>query len=642
MVFGILLFLILSSGSVLAAAYADRRYEEALPLTIFGIMAVFYFLGIFGALKSGLYTVLALAAAAYLLAGYQVIRRRDFFPFLKRIFTPGFCFFALMFLLAIFSNKGMTPHWWDEFSHWGDTVKVMTMSDAFNASSGFHTLFPSYPPAMSTFQYFMQVLRQMLYKTDFCEWLMYSSYHMACAALLAPCFGRLRWKNISGILFCALGAALIPLAGYANYYNILTIDAFLALLAGFCMAYPFAMEKKRGWLQISTLASALFILVLTKQTGVLFALTAAAAYLAGLWMEYRRGKAGGQAETPPKRLLVYAALAIGAILLAKGSWEIYLSVQNAPLQFDGEVSLSGLFRVLFESNPADTYRRETALAFSNWLGRSKYSLGDTGISVSFLLFSAILLLGKTCLAHQEDKQYPREKIIRKTLDILCITTYVLYAAGMCIMYMFKFTVEEAVGLSNIERYMKVIILFLLYIQFARLMRLVGEQKTGGRAMAAATAAILLFAPVNALIEYIPRQQVDTIYAQQEPYISFEKKALAAIPEEKADILLLLDPEDAEFKKTYWIMHYRLRPHHVTHQLGNFDVRDVAGKPFAGANAQELQEGLRGEYEYAMIALSGTEYIRENYANAFENPEEIQAWSLYRVTKVGKLVRVPIG
>ena len=46
MVFGILLFLILSSGSVLAAAYADRRYEEALPLTIFGIMAVFYFLGI--------------------------------------------------------------------------------------------------------------------------------------------------------------------------------------------------------------------------------------------------------------------------------------------------------------------------------------------------------------------------------------------------------------------------------------------------------------------------------------------------------------------------------------------------------------------------------------------------------------------
>ena len=90
------------------------------------------------------------------------------------------------------------------------------------------------------------------------------------------------------------------------------------------------------------------------------------------------------------------------------------------------------------------------------------------------------------------------------------------------------------------------------------------------------------------------------------------------------------------------MHYRLRPHNVTHQLGNSDVRDVAGKPFAGANAQELQEGLRGDYEYAMIALSGTEYIRENYANAFENPEEIQAWSLYRVTEAGKLARVPIG
>ena len=49
---------------MLIVVCADRRYEEALPLTIFGIMAVFYFLGIFGALKSGLYTVLALAAAA--------------------------------------------------------------------------------------------------------------------------------------------------------------------------------------------------------------------------------------------------------------------------------------------------------------------------------------------------------------------------------------------------------------------------------------------------------------------------------------------------------------------------------------------------------------------------------------------------
>ena len=44
----------------------------------------------------------------------------------------------------------------------------------------------------------------------------------------------------------------------------------------------------------------------------------------------------------------------------------------------------------------------------------------------------------------------------------------------------------------------------------------------------------------------------------------------------------------------------------------------------------------------MIAPFGTEYIRENYANAFENPEEIQAWSLYRVTEDGKLVRIPIG
>lgn len=62
----------------------------------------------------------------------------------------------------------------------------------------------------------------------------------------------------------------------------------------------------------------------------------------------------------------------------------------------------------------------------------------------------------------------------------------------------------------------------------------------------------------------------------------------------------------------------------------------------GLTHRSFRRDCGGEYEYAMTVLSGTEYIRENYADAFENPEEIQAWSLYRVTEAGELARVPIG
>ena len=51
-------------------------------------MAVFYLLGIFGALQSGLYVVLALAAGAYLLAGYLLLRKKNLASFLKNLFTP--------------------------------------------------------------------------------------------------------------------------------------------------------------------------------------------------------------------------------------------------------------------------------------------------------------------------------------------------------------------------------------------------------------------------------------------------------------------------------------------------------------------------------------------------------------------------
>lgn len=628
MIFGILLFLILSSGSVLAAAYADRRYEEALPLTIFGIMAVFYFLGIFGALKSGLYTVLALAAAAYLLAGYQVIRRRDFFPFLKRIFTPGFCFFVVFYILSIYCNRGMVVNAWDEFTHWADTVKVMFLMQDFGTSALAHTLFPSYPPAMATFQYFIQVFHQLLYDTGFTEWLLYTAYQIACVALFVPCLKRLRWKNVTGMLFAGVGAIVIPTIAFPQFYSWIYADAYLGLLAGFCIAYPFVIEKKNGPFQLATFCSAVFTLMLVKQSGMLFALMSAAGYIVGLCLKYYKNKKDISTgfSINKKSLIISCLIVISVLLLAKLSWSVYLSIKEVKLDFNGKVDIPELFTAVFGNS--GNYRRQTLINFVNGLFSPKFPVGDTSIKISFIFISVLLLLGKVLLSWQEDKHFPEGRILRKCMDICSIFTFILYSGGLCIMYMFKFSETEALSLASLERYLGSGILAILFLQFARLIYLIPEKGMGKRELCATAAVLLFFSPLGNIGKHLTRVKSREIAAWHEPYISYAEKLTAAIPGEGQRIFLVA--QDIE-GFCYPLFHYRLRPQYVVNR----------GKTDLDVSVGISEEELRDNYDYvALYALN--DYFIDNFSHLFEDPAEIGAECLYRVTEDGKLVRIPIG
>ena len=75
MVIQIVLFLILSSGGIFCAAVFGRKYEQVLPLTCSGIVAILFAFGIFGIMNIGVYAVCALCLALFTFAFDWVVRK---------------------------------------------------------------------------------------------------------------------------------------------------------------------------------------------------------------------------------------------------------------------------------------------------------------------------------------------------------------------------------------------------------------------------------------------------------------------------------------------------------------------------------------------------------------------------------------
>ena len=65
----LMIFLILSFGSVLGGIFGNKRYEEILPITHFSIIIIMFIAGIFDVLEWGVWIILAIVIIGYIICG---------------------------------------------------------------------------------------------------------------------------------------------------------------------------------------------------------------------------------------------------------------------------------------------------------------------------------------------------------------------------------------------------------------------------------------------------------------------------------------------------------------------------------------------------------------------------------------------
>lgn len=431
------LFIALLIGTSATFAYLFKKnFEETLPTTVLSMTLLMYGFAIMGALKVGFYATLGLGAVSVLACLYFLICDKS--TFLKRIITPGLLMFGLFFVFTWWAHRGRHLSQWDEFSHWGLTVKNMFALDLLGNQSIATTTFKSYPPAIALFQYFLQKLSGVYIEAN-----LYRSINLFNVALLIPIFKLVSWKRPKQFLMLAFIMMTIPLAFYYEFYHTIYVDATLGVLFGFILYTYFSSPLTKFSLLNLTLA--FMALVLTKETGFGLAVIAFVIIIPDLIINRQKVKDFLMKNCWVNKVMFTLPL-IGTIA-AKYSWSFYLKLTQTE-SYWGEpgVTLQKVLDLYADDQPE--YRKQTMLNFFNALFTDKI----TGFMIDINFIGCLFILaalGIFLVYLKKDK----DRIRMKWAIRLTFTGCLIFAASLLSVYLFTYSEEEATGLASLARYL---------------------------------------------------------------------------------------------------------------------------------------------------------------------------------------------
>lgn len=625
----LILFLIISSGSVVGSAVLKRNFESFLPVTCMGIISVLFLFGLAGVLWYGVIFILIACLCAYLyVIGGLLKKKLDASAFRNSLFSPGFFVFLFAFIMLTYLNYGRLLSGWDEFSHWGDIVKIMVSIDDFGTAKESGALFKSYPPGMSLFQYFFQkVMFAVNPEAEFCEWQLFFAYQIFFISFLLQFLDGLSFRKIWNVLLAAMLVLLAPMAFFPDCYINIYIDQFVAVAAGAGLAQVFIHKRHDNIYNLNILMS-ISLLVLCKDAAMLFALCLLAAYLGDNII--RSGKKQTLREII-KNHYKAAVCGICALLIPKLLWSINIHINEAEIKFSENVNIIELLKVI--TGKDYTYRTVVWQRFWAAFVQESVEFGTLHIPVPYILVFILLIAAVGVVLFAEAKRNPERKgHMRLGLGITAVML-TAYVFGLCIMFMFKFVEHEAVGLSCLNRYICTaflavwIFVILLTVDFMRKFNIKLRYLIIFVLCAAA-----IFVPMRRLGAFVLRNGIDAANSQRQQYQSLIDDVFDSVEEENADILVIAQ-EGTGFE--FVLMHHMLRPFNVSGDW-SFGVPFYEGDYWTvNISPEEWHNTVLKNYDY-VVTCRINDYFEENFAASFANPEDIKGKAVYRVNSDGLL------
>lgn len=633
MISHLVLFAILIGAGGFCITFSQKRFEETLPLTCAGIVLLMFTCGSLGMLAGGVYLVLACSITMYIVSIITIIRKKRWNAVCKRLFTPGFVLFCLLYVILTILHVGRMAQSWDEFSHWADVVKAMFSIDDFITNPLSNSFFPSYMPGMPLFQYFGQKLHQILDPDKgFSEWRLYFCYQIFSYAFLFPFLKNISFKKLlsSATLFAMI--CLSPMVFFEHYFpTTVYIDAFVGIVAGsgFAMLY---VNRQKDTVSYLNLLSAISILVLAKDVGLLFAVFLAIATIIDYAIAWRKE----QRVSSSKRFgwMKQTGLIIGVVtaaFLPKLLWNANIAVHHVKKSFSNPIDFSLLLDVF---NGADnTYRTEVLQSFTQRFYTGTYSIGSHGIILSWFAIFAILsiILISIHLAFSKDKQ---ERTARRIIITIVISQTCLYILGLCVIYMFKFKMYEATRLASFERYIGIILLTMQMM--AMLLFFSYMQKYTQRWYSLsiiAMASVLLVMPKDSVLSFINRSSVTASIESRVPYEMITSRLHDLTFNERKKVFII---SQGSTGYEYYVLKYSMRPCITDIVYDDIQVWSLSttGPLYEGdiwthqRSAEQWKEELRS-YDYVLIYHVDDIFIQD-YSSAFADPSQIRDNTIFAV------------
>lgn len=608
----------------LNAAYIFRRkFEHALPMTIAAVSLLFYVLGLLNIRSIGSYLVLLAVLSSSIFSIHKIIRHKTnpFFVFQ----SSGLISFLAIILIIGFLASGFVFSTWDEFSHWGLILKNLFQTDGFGNLVGSTTLFTWYPQGVSLF---------LNYITSFSSHFSESS---ALAGLLAMSYAQLLlifmkvkhfdWKKtalITGIIFT------LPLVFFSNFLSTIYVDGILALIFANALFFIYSYRKKDIFYAIY-LSLQLYLLVNTKQIGLVLSLIIMGVVIGDLVYTYRRNlQKLGQFLASAKHDLIIVLIPLLAIALTHLSWSFYLKFHHISSNFSAP-SLKTLSGVFFGSYPE--YRDTTVGNFIHYFFDGRH-FGP--VSFSYFLWSIIILLVLYFVYIRQKRAAPERSFI---IQALAVAGCYLYSGVLLVMYLTNFDAYESTNLASIDRYLGTYFLCLLvFTSFIVINYLIRKPLHSNPKIAALFLVILFFVPMGNLISDIVQHRIAVTakHTMRAPYEDI-KRYQEMLDRSKDKVFIISQNSNG---LDYFVLRYNITPvassdEHRAWSLGKqYSSDDQWTKDIT---ADEWSNILK-KYTYVYLYNVDDRFISD-YGRLFEDKGTITDNSLHKVEQTNASINL---
>ena len=500
----LLLLLFLCAFTSGLTALTRRRFEEMLPLTFFMVILVLYAFGWVGLLPYGVGALLLLAVGGAVLAVLCACRDRA--AMRARVLTPGLAAFALCYAGVWVVNTGYRIIEWDDFTHWALVVKNMFAYDDFGIGPAATTLFKEYPPALSLLHYFALRLHGAFDEAVMNR--LYMLFHLSLLLPVTTCLTGRRKRTLPLLLLICL---ILPLAYSSQTYRAWYAEQAMGLTMAYMLFAFFTAPRGRvTWLSLALAAA---VLALTKGAGVGIAVLTLLALLPALLM---RAREDGAPRAARGRDLLGWALALGAALLAWGSWGLLTQRMGiVPTTNAGKVSLAGLWEIAALRAPE--YRYDIIGNFFRSMTHPQYG-GGLFIYSFVLAFVFLGLLGGWWATLCEGDA--KRAALRTTWALLGACA--AYALSLLVLYLFTFSEGEGLALASMPRYMGAVFTALMAFFVCMVLHSAHAKPghaPGTRAAVLCLAALLVLVDINPLITqlFLFPYRARTVHADSAPF-----------------------------------------------------------------------------------------------------------------------------
>ncbi|WP_251496845.1 hypothetical protein [Otoolea muris] len=600
--------------SAFLAVFFKRKMEETAAVSVFVTIAVLYAAGLVsGNLLWGVYVCLGLeGACAFYLTGKWFRAQEEVRAY---CFTPGLMIYFALFAWIWWINRYRLFSSWDEFSHWGLVVKNMDYFNAFGNCPGSTVLCKGYPPGMALWEYFIGKLYG-----GFFEGHVYQARGWLLAVLFLPIAKSFTWRQCIYAGMSVIFILMCPFIFNESYLTTLYVDAVLGILFGYILSVGF-LEKERNCFFILNVSLALYVLCLTKASGVFLAAVAAAVILADDWIEKNREFR--------KSILIWTGLC-GGIAIGKFSWAFYLKASATQEAWNtSHVTIPNIIKLV--NGEGAEYQYTVINNFINAL--TGETISGYIIRLNYIVWATIMIITMLLLGKKLENRMKRKLLIYGCTSMAGLF---LYTTGLLFLYIFTYSEYEAVHLASFQRYISTyfigVALFLASVFWGCIQPLYKYNKVFHVGLACCVLA--LFVPAWAVfgVTILNRTHVKSTIGQRGAYGEIYRYLRGM--DYKDDKIHFIAQETNGFERR--IFGYIVTPV----SLGNLGMS--MGKPYYDGDIwtidYSLEEWKRAldEQDYTYVYLFKIDDVfRERYGGAFYSQDEIRQGGFYRIKKKGE-------